>query len=149
VDIIVTGAEEFGVLARRLKEAGDKDLRKELYAGLNRSVKPLRQDVKMAASEQLPHRGGFADLIQSELKVTARKRATRNPAIFLLGKAGARDVASVNRGRLRHPLYGNRRRWYNTSVRPGFWTKTLEGDAPRVRVELIEAIRKVAAKIKV
>ena len=149
VDIKVTGADEFGILARRLKEAGDKELRKELYAGINRAVKPLRADVKAAAGDYLPKRGGYADLIASELKVSSRKRAVgQNPAIYLLGKAGKRDVSSVNRGRLRHPLFGNRRHWYNTRVTPGFWTKTLAADAPMVRVELVEAIRRVARKIE-
>jgi hypothetical protein len=148
VDIKVTGAEEFGVLARRLKEA-PQELRKELYAGINRSVKPLRQDVKIAAGVALPHRHGYAGLIASELKVTARRRAAgRNPAVYLVGKAGKRDVSSLNRGRLRHPLYGNRRHWYSQRIRPGFWTVTLEADAPRVRTELVEAIKTVARKIE-
>lgn len=147
MDIKVTGAEEFGILARRLKEAGDKELRKELYAGINRSVKLLREDVKDAAEQQIP--GRYGDILRSELKVSARKRAAgRNPAIYLLGKAGNRDVSSLNRGRLRHPLFGNRRRWYNQQIRPGFWSQTLVNDAPRVRAELIEAIRRVAAKIE-
>jgi hypothetical protein len=146
MDIKVTGAEEFGVLAKRLKNA-PKELRKELYVGINRSVKPLRQDVKTAAGQVLPSR--YADIIASELKVTARRRAAgRNPAVYLIGKAGRRDVSSLNRGRLRHPLYGNRRHWYSQRIRPGFWTVTLEADAPRVRRELVEAIQRIARKIE-
>lgn len=147
MDIVVTGADEFARAARLLKEAGDKDLRKELFAGLNRSVKPLTQDVKQALPDVLPNR--YAGVVQSEFKVKIRRRSGgRNPAIFLLGRAGSRNVSSLDRGRLRHPLYGNRRRWYDQRIQPGFWTLTLERDTPRVRVELVEAIRKVIAKIE-
>lgn len=152
MDVKVTGAEEFGILARRLKEAGAKDLRKELYAGINRSVKPLRADVKQAAGEQLP--GRYADIIATTMKISARKRAAgQNPAIYLVGKAKTsrgsdRDLGSLNRGRLRHPLFGNRKRWYDQRIRPGFWSGTLTADAPKVRQELVEAIQKVARKIE-
>lgn len=149
MDIRVTGADQFQDLARALKEAGRKDLQREMYAGINRSVKPLTGDVKDAVGDYVPNRGGAADAVQAEFKVKTRRRAAgRNPAIFLLGTAGNRDVSSLNRGRLRHPLYGNRRRWYNTAIKPGFWTVTLEAGAPRVRVELEQALRNVAAKIE-
>lgn len=148
MDIKVTGVDKFQDLARVLKEAGRKDLQKEMFAGLNRAVKPLTRDVKDAVGDYAPNRGGYADVVQAEFKVKTRRRATgRNPAIFLMGTAGKRDVSSLNRGRLRHPLYGNRRRWYTTSVRPGFWTVTLEAGAPRVRTELVQALNNVAAKI--
>lgn len=149
MDIKVTGADKFQDLARALKEAGRKDLQKEMYVGLNRSVKPLTRDVKDAVGDYVPNRGGAADAVQAEFKVKTRRRAAgRNPAIFLLGTAGGHDVSSLNRGRLRHPLYGNRRRWYNTAIKPGFWTITLEAGAPRVRVELEQALSNVAAKIE-
>lgn len=147
MDIKVTGVDEFAKVARQLKELGDKDLRRDLYAGLNRSVKPLIRDVKDATGDYLPERGGHADLVEAELKVKSRKRSSRDPAIFLIGKAGSRDVASLNRGRVRHPLYGNRKRWYDTRIKPGFWSKTLEEGAPVVRREIVEVLRKIAAKI--
>lgn len=148
MDIKVTGADNFQDLAKALKEAGRKDLQKELYAGINRAVKPLTADVKDAVGDYVPNRGGAADAVQAEFKVKTRRRAAgRNPAIFLLGTAGKRDVSSLNRGRLRHPLYGNRRRWYNTAIKPGFWTITLEGGAERVRIELVQALDNVAVKV--
>src|SRR5262245_41038793 len=111
VDITVTGADEFGRLARKLREAGAKDLRKELYAGINRAVKPLRTDVKTAAAEFMPAR--YGPTLAGSLKVTARKRGGgSNPAIFLVGRAGNRRIDAVNRGQLRHPLFGNRAHWY-------------------------------------
>jgi hypothetical protein len=145
VDIRITGAEEFAVLARHLKEAADKDLRKELYAGMNRAVKPLRSDVKEATADFMP--GNYGPVLAGSLRIRTSRRGGANPAVRLIGRAGRRRIDALDRGMLRHPLYGNRKFWFGQSVPPGFWTKTLERDAPRVRVELVEAIRNVAAKI--
>ncbi len=35
------------------------------------------------------------------------------------------DLRSLDRGRLRHPLFGNREHWYNESVPRGWWTLSL------------------------
>jgi hypothetical protein len=145
-DISVRGAEKLAILARALREAGDKELQRELYRGLNRAVKPLRQDVKESIGDFLPQR--YARVLARDLKVTARRRTGgRNPALYLLGQAKNRDIASLNRGRLRHPLYGNRRFWYSQRVRRDWWTHPLIRGAPEVRRELERTLDDLAKKI--
>lgn len=147
-DITIRGANKLAILARALRETGDKELQREFYAGLNRKVKTLRQDVKDPRSigEFLPQR--YARALARDLKVTARRRTGGQwPALYLLGQAKNRDVASLNRGRLRHPLYGNRRRWYDQRVRRGWWDIPLVRDAPEVRRELERTLDELAKKI--
>jgi len=151
LDVKVTGAEEFGVLARRLKQAGQVELRKELYAGINRSVRPLTMKVRTSIGGYVPNR--YAGELATSLRVTTSKSSGRNPAVRLkaaakTGRGRPRELSRLNRGVLRHPLYGNRRHWFNQTVRPGFYDEPLEQGAPRVRVELMEAIRAVARKIE-
>lgn len=58
------------------------------------------------------------------------------------------DLASLDKGRLRHPLYGNRGHWYVQAVKPGFWTDAMEGEATdTVRAAAIQAIDDVVAKL--
>jgi hypothetical protein len=57
------------------------------------------------------------------------------------------DVRSLDRGRLRHPLYGNRRHWYDQKVTPGWFTKTLQRQAERVRRELIGVLTDISKKL--
>jgi hypothetical protein len=145
-DITVRGAEKLRILSRALREVGDKELQKELYRGLNRAVKPLREEVKASIDQFLPAR--YAVELRRDLKVTTRRRtASRNPAIFLVGRAKNRDVASLNRGRLRHPLYGNRGHWFNQRVRRDWWTLPLTRGAPEVRRELERSLDEVAKKV--
>ena len=149
MDIRVVGAEDFAIVARRLKQAGDKGLQRELYAGLNRSVKPLIRDVKDSVGDYLPEGGGYAGEVQAQLSVKVRRRAGgRNPAVYLIGKAGSRDLGRLNRGVLRKPLFGNKQFWFSQRIPAKFWDEPLEQGAPRVRLELVQAIAKVARQIE-
>jgi hypothetical protein len=143
--IEVTGAEQFASLARALKEAGNKDLRAELYKGINRSVRPLRQAVKAEIPRRLPRRYGA--VLARDLSVRTRRRPMRDPAIYLLGTAKNRDVRSLNRGRLRHPLFGNREHWFDQRVSSRWWEDPLSREAPAVRQELVRVMDEVAQKI--
>lgn len=145
-DVSVRGAEKLAILSRALREVGDKDLQRELYAGLNRAVKPLTAEVKLSTGRYLPAR--YAVELSRDLKVRSRRRTGgRNPALYLLGTAKNRDIRSLNRGRLRHPLYGNRRRWYNQPITPGWWSRELAQGAPQVRDELEQTLNDLAEKI--
>ena len=57
------------------------------------------------------------------------------------------DVASLDRGRLRHPLFRNRRYWYQQAVPPGWFTKPIEDNADTFRDELLAAVDAVERQI--
>ena len=154
VDLRIEGAEHFRVLAKALRQLGEKDLRTELYRGINRAVKPLTADVKARTGYFLPTR--YALELSKSLRVRARTRAGRNPGVALVGKAKTkrgkeRDLRSLNRGRLRHPLYGNRQYWYDQAVSPGWWDDPLIEGSDAVRDEIVTVIddigRKLSAKL--
>lgn len=149
MEIRITGSEEFTALARKLREAGRTDLRRELYKGINRAVKPLTADVKKAPPKYLP--SGYA--AEFGLKVKTSKRSTgRGAGVRLIGSAFTprgrpRELARVNRGQLRHMLFGDPGFWYPQAVKPRFWDEPLEKDAPKVRKELLRVLRDIARKI--
>jgi len=149
MDLTITGAEQFAALARKLREAGRTDLRKELYKGINRAVKPLTADVMKAPPKYLP--SGYA--AELGLKVKVRKRGGgANPGVRLVGSAftpggSPRELAVLNRGRLRHMLFGDAGFWFDQAVKPRFWDEPLEKDAPKVRKELLRALRDVARRL--
>ena len=150
VELSVQGAKVFGQVARALRQSGDKELRKELYAGINRAVKPLTQAVKGDTNRYLPR--AYAVELSKSLKVRARRRAGQNPSIYLIGTAKThrgkqRDLASLNRGRLRHPLYGDRNYWFDQSVKPDWWDDPLRRNVDEVRVEVARVLDDVGNKI--
>lgn len=145
-DIEVKGAEDFRALARRLKEAGDKDLRKELYAGINRAVKPIRDDVKANVGNYMPAK--YVGKLSGDLRLTTSKRTSAsNPGVAIRAKAKKRRVDLINAGKLSHPLYGNRKHWYTTTIKPGFFTSEAQKGARKAQDEIRKSMDAVAAKV--
>lgn len=186
VSIQVVGADSLRVLARDLKKAGDKDLRKELYSGLNRATKPLEEAARRSAAGNLPSSGGrvrkrrtkkgtvtiygvdyftrktvslkttkasgsVADRAAA-MRFSVKSRAGRNPAVTVVAvdrKGKSVDLNELDQGRLKHPVYGNRKVWVTQPVKAGWWTDALNA-APvlnDVREEVVRVIGTVAAKL--
>lgn len=149
IDLKVVGASELRRVARNIKEVGDKDLKRELHRGLNRAVKPLKLAVKAEALHRMP--SGYAPVLTGSLKVGSSIRAAGAIKIraSAKGKRDNRDLRALDeRGSLKHPLYGNRNRWYTTRIRPGFFTDPLVKGAHQVRAEVVQVINRVARKMQ-
>lgn len=137
--IEVRGAEQLLALSRALKEAGDKDLQRELSKGLNRAVKPLKAKIRESALT-LPKRGGLA------AQVAAVKLSTRRPnakkGLRVIG-TGRFSLYHIDQGIIRHGK-GHQEQ----ATAPGWWTKPTEALAPTVRAEVEAAMDAVAKKIQ-
>lgn len=142
----VRGAEQFSALAKRFKEAGRKDLTSELYRGINRATKPLKQEVKAKLPEYLP--AGYVQYLGPKLKLTTSKRTSaKAPGVIIRARSNSR-LDNVDAGDLRHPLFGIKRYWFDTSVKPGFFSEVLMDNADEVKKALQQAMDDVAKKIE-
>lgn len=146
----VEGGDEMKKVAKALKQAGDKELSREFSRGMSRAVKPLMQMVKVSAPLFLPDR--YAAELSASLRGRTKRRMGKNPRLELVGSARTkqgkkRDLASLNRGRLRHPLYGDRGHWFDQKVRKDWWTHPLISGAPIARREVERSMGEVAKKI--
>lgn len=140
----IEGAEQLVLLARKLKDA-PKELRSELYRGLNRVTKPLKQDARKAAMQRLPSRGGLGKRVARSKIVTKRRVSGGGAGVRIVATSGY-DIGSINRGRVRHPTYGHQP-WVNQTVPSGFWTEPLTAGAPKVAAEIQEVMDNVTQKI--
>lgn len=147
MDLQVKGADKLDKVARALREAGDKELQKELYAGLNRATKPLRGAAKESALENLPHRGGLNRRV-ARARMSVRRRGGKSPSIKIVAK-GMQLGRIDARGQVKHPVYGHRDRWViqNISKAEGWFTEPMQKGAPEVRKELIRTLDQIARKI--
>lgn len=145
-DLEVRGAEQLAVLAKALREVADKDLQRELYRGLNRVTKPVKEDIRKSAASKLPKRGGLADRVAKSKIATKRRTGVRTAGIRIVGTSGY-DIKSMDRGVLRKPLFGNRQFWYHQPITPGWWTDPLEASADTVREELVEVLEDIAEQV--
>jgi len=170
VDVDIRGDEQLERLYKRIKDVGDNELRKELLRGIRVAVKPITVAVKAAARSDLPQRGGLAAEM-GRASITSRTRTTKSKqhevGVRLIGQKereaskSARkgkkgndrppsrylDIVALDRGRLRHPLFGDRGHWYEQQIKPGFWTHTIDGQADVVQRDLVQVMDNVADKI--
>lgn len=146
MQIEVRGRQQLQALDRALRGV-DKQLKRDTYRALNRTVKPLTAAVKESTGDYVPE--AYAAELSSSLRIRTQRRSS---ALSLKATAKSRtgkprELGRLEAGRMRHPLWGNRRHWFDQSVKPGFWTKPLEKGAPVVRKELVKVLDDIALKI--
>lgn len=142
----IHGTDQFLRLSKALKDAGRLDMRKELHTALRKAPRRLIPETRREARERLPRRGGLAELVA---KAPQRVKVTtgRNPGVRITaGKPGS-GARAAERGRLRHPVFGNRRVWVTQEVTPGWFSEPLQKGAPAVRRDLEHALEVVAERI--
>jgi hypothetical protein len=146
VDIKTSGTEKLVRLAAAIKASGDKNLQRELRRALQRSAAPLKKSARQGALAILPHRGGLDELIATRSRITSSLITSgRNPGLRIVGNAKRLDDGFV-----RHPRFGHRgpRDWFDERVTPGWFTKPLILDAPKVRENLDRAMDDVARQLE-
>lgn len=145
-DFEVRGADQFLALSKALKHAGRTELRKELNKRMRDGAKPLIPKARAEALSRLPQRGGLAKQISKE-PARVQTRTGKDPGVrIVVGKkrGGAR---AANRGWIRHPVFGNREKWVDQKVTPGWFDEPMQASAPDIRQALQQAIEEVADKI--
>jgi hypothetical protein len=144
----VGGAAELRYIAARLRKTAAVGLRKELGKAQRQAFRPLEKEIKGEAGVSLP--SGYAPPMARTVKVSVSTRLGEmavTARIFARGRKELRDVASVNRGLLRHPLFGNRRYWFRQGVRPGFVDRPVRRLEDRIVRESRDALERVANEI--
>lgn len=150
------GAEDYARLARALKAAGRKDLQRELGRAVREGGKVVRGEGRVVAVEWLPSRGGLGPRT-ARAAYRTRMRAGRSPSVTVVASlrkqdgGGKVDLRAMDRGRLRHPVFG-RGRWVTQQIRPGWWSEVglrsgrkarrlVEAGMDRVRQQLERSTR--------
>jgi hypothetical protein len=149
-DLEIQGAEEFAAVAKALKQAGEKDLQKELRAAIQRAAEPMVDTVRDQVAQYLPDR--YAAVLAPALKVGQSWRTGGSVTGLVLtgyakGKRSRRYVKAINAGILRHPVYGNRAAWVAQQVRPGFWDEPMANSKEKPTEEIQQALDDVAKKL--
>lgn len=163
----VVGVDRFRVVTRRLRAAADrKELTRELRQGILDAVPALKDAVKADAAGYLPD--AYAAELVEQLRFTTSLRLTGDQVTVTVTAAAVgvkghpRQVATMEAGRLKHPVFGRTRAlrrhavhratsqvnpWVTQTVKPGFVTKPMLAARPAVRREIERAVDRVLDKI--
>jgi hypothetical protein len=147
------GADDFRLLALRLKNMGETGLRRELDKAISHAAEPVLTQIRTELPDRLPDR--YAAVLDEDLRLSlSRRTGIDTPGITLRGTTrgigGRRRIRRLDTtGALWHPLFGNRRHWYGQTshVRAGFFTGPAEHSAPAVRDAILRAMRGITDQL--
>lgn len=136
-------------LARRLRQAGRKDLTRELNKGVADAVKPLRAELPASARSHLPRRGGLAARVAG-----AKIRVTRKPNGVVLTAVQQYQIRPMDDpGVIRHPVFkrkgeeGRHTVWMAQKIRPGWFSDPANRTRALAAKNLEAALNNVARKL--
>jgi hypothetical protein len=147
----ITGAADFAALSRRLKEAGETGLRRELYRKISEAARPLADEISSAEHlvPYMPNR--YAAVLASDLSVRVSRRTGNDPGVSIRakGRSKGRKLQQLDNGLITHPLWGNREHWFRqtAAMRAGFFTDPAEHAAPDMRKAILAAMSETSRKI--
>jgi hypothetical protein len=167
-DIRVTGTGQLLDLSRRLRRAGHENIRQSYLRRTRRAAEPLRSDLQDAIRHLVISSQGRGSGKRGGPSPTTRPlRATIAAAIRIsvrtTGDPGARvwldrsllpsDITAgvvnkLNDGRLRHPVFGNKRRWAQQNANAGWWDKTVRDHTARITREMERVADDVRRRIE-
>lgn len=147
-------AAEFRALAQRLKDAGEKGLRRELTKAIKASVQPLKDDILDPAHLDADMPDNYVPALLRDLKVTTFSRAGLDAGVSVRVEARTprgnyRQVVQLEQGRIKHPVFGDRKNWVTqfSGMHAGFFSDPVRQHGPRIRDDVIAAGHAVAQKI--
>lgn len=150
-DFEVRGSDDVDALVRRIRTHADaKAIRKDLYAGLNRVTKGVREDMKASIGPSLPSRGGLAALVMAKVSLRTVAKGGRSASVSIKARHRDYDLKRLNQGRLRHPVFGNRSVWVQQTegVNPGFLDEPFEKSKPEVARGIQRVLSEIARKVE-
>ncbi len=138
-------------LSKALKAAGgtadSKALRKELLKGIQRASRPLKEAAQSSARANLPQSGGLAETVGQAKFRTKTISGGKRVGVRVVA-TGKHNIRAMDRGRLRHPVFGNRAVWVEQSIKPGWFSDAIQDGAPRVRAEIVLVMESVADRLE-
>ena len=148
--IEISGAEQLTALSKRLKDAGERGLKRELDKAIRDAVTPFREAVRQSALNKLPRKGGLAERVADQVVPRPRKVNSSKGVglrVTAVGRQGMRSLIALDQGRIRHPVFGDDKTWVSQRVVGRFWAMPAEELQPKVAAEVQAAIDRVAHKI--
>lgn len=145
-EIRIEGVEQLAALSKRLRDSGERDLKREFNRSLRDASKKPISRAKSNAS-RLPHKGGLAEKV-AKSRITQKNRlSARNPTLAIQATNDV-NLWRLDRGRIRHPVYGDRDKWVTQDVPSGWWSDAMKESEPEVRRGLAKTLDRIQRKLE-
>ncbi|MEU5716555.1 hypothetical protein AB0G71_12320 [Streptomyces sp. NPDC020403] len=155
-------------LQRKLRAAGHENIRSSMQRRIRRAAEPLRDDLQstirglsiQSAGRGSGKRGGPSPTtrplrvsIAQAIRISVRTSGSPGARVWVDKALLPPDIPMgvlnrLNEGRLRHPVFGNRRRWAQQTAPPLWWDKTVRRHTPRMTAEVARVVDDVRRRIE-
>ncbi|MFF1960992.1 hypothetical protein ACFVWX_28960 [Streptomyces sp. NPDC058220] len=150
----IVGTGQLLTLHRRLRAAGGPRLQRNFSRRIRRAAEPLHRDLQRAirtvnlTGSGRRVRGGpspttrpLRALLAGAIRISVRTGTTPGARVWTDKTRLPPDVRNmpwvIESGTVRHPVFGNRRRWATQTARPtGWWSRTVRAGTPRMTAEV-------------
>ncbi|QHC16861.1 hypothetical protein GR131_16185 [Streptomyces sp. GF20] len=164
----ILGTGQLLELQRRLRAAGNENIRASMQRRVRRAAEPLQgalQDsirhLDLTSAGRKPGKRGGQSPTTRPLRATiagAIRISVRNTG----AGAGARvwididrlpnDITfgllkQINEGKVRHPVFGNKSRWAQQNASPLWWDRTVRAHTPRMTREVERVVDDVRRRL--
>ncbi|MEV3946973.1 hypothetical protein AB0K57_04825 [Streptomyces halstedii] len=164
----IVGTGQLLELQRRLRAAGHENIRRSMQRRIRRAAEPLRNDLQssirglsiQSAGRGAGKRGGRSPTnrplrasIAQAIRISVRTAGDPGARVWVDKGRLPPDIpmgvlARLNEGRLRHPVYGNRRRWAQQTASPLWWDRIIRQHTPRMTSEVARVVDDVRRHIE-
>lgn len=125
-------AQEFRTAALELREAN-----RTMYLLARRQIRgitaPAIEAVRKSAMDTLPKQGGLNQWVADAVIKAQILTGPKTAGVSIRARKTGHDLATINRGAVRHPVYGTWRAGVPSQpVQRGFFNKPLDALAPAV-----------------
>ncbi|MFE9098488.1 hypothetical protein [Streptomyces sp. NPDC007264] len=165
-DVRILGTGSLLELSRRLRAAGGENIRQSMHRRIRRAAEPLRDDLQSAirglnirSQGRSTRPGGpspngrpLRETIAAAIRISVRTGASPGATVWIDKGRMPPDLKNVptqlNQGRLRHPVFGNKRRWVNQYASPPWWDSTVRRHQPRMEREVARILDDVRRRLE-
>ncbi|MFH9012542.1 hypothetical protein ACH4C6_14275 [Streptomyces sp. NPDC017943] len=155
-------------LSARLRRAGNDNIRASFHRRIRRAAEPLRDDLQgtirglaiTSEGRKAGKRGGPSPTsrplrasIAAAIRISVRTGGSPGATVWLDRSRLPDDIPvglvnRINDGRIRHPVFGNRRRWAQQNAAPLWWDKTVRAHQPRITREVARVVDDVRRRLE-
>jgi hypothetical protein len=152
-------------LSRRLRAAGGENIRQSMHRRIRRAAEPLRDDLQdtmrgldIRSQGRRTRPGGpslntrpLRETIASAIRISVRTGGNPGATVWIDKGRMPPDMKNIpgylNDGRLRHPVFGNKRRWVNQYASPPWWDTTVRNHRERMDSEVARILDDVRHRL--
>ncbi|MFG2589049.1 hypothetical protein [Streptomyces sp. NPDC048438] len=164
----ILGTGQLLQLSRQLRAASGAPIQRNMARRIRRAGEPLKNDLQStirnlplrADSRGAGKRGGpsptsrpFRAALAAAVRISVRSSSSPGARVFVDKNLLPPDIPvsvlyRLNDGRLRHPVFGNRRRWTNQRTTPMWWDRVVRDHTPRMTAEVARVLDDVRNQLR-